>query len=235
MDAGAGIGRRACVPTEGLGQKNPNPFHENVVLSMVSVPPRIAVTLPMEVSEFYFVTLCVKGRKPVLADPRFAEVLFRLFSRLDHWVHEAWVIMPDHLHVLLGPKSRIFHLSDWSHYVKRVTQKEFSGDWKWQKGIFDHLLRSWETGVSTWSYLQNNPVRAGLVRNWWEWPFFGGNLASMQKEILKKRTQGLILDAEACIWTQMPASLQNVERSVGPQALGPKLDAEACVPTEGRL
>ena len=48
---------------------------------MVSVPPRIAVTLPMEVSEFYFVTLCVKGRKPVLADPRFAEVLFRLFSR----------------------------------------------------------------------------------------------------------------------------------------------------------
>jgi len=175
---------------------------------MVSVPPRIAVTLPMEVSEFYFVTLCVKGRKPVLADPRFAEVLFRLFTRLDHWVHEAWVIMPDHLHVLLGPKSRVFHLSDWSHYVKRVTQKEFSGDWKWQKGIFDHLLRSWETGVSTWSYLQNNPVRAGLVRNWWEWPFFGGNLASMQKEILKKRTQG-------------PASLQNVERSVGPQALGP--------------
>ena len=202
------FGRRACVPTEGLGQKKPNPFHENVVLSMVSVPPRIAVTLPMEVSEFYFVTLCVKGRKPVLADPRFAEVLFRLFTRLDHWVHEAWVIMPDHLHVLLGPKSRIFHLSDWSHYVKRVTQKEFSGDWKWQKGIFDHLLRSWETGVSTWSYLQNNPVRAGLVRNWWEWPFFGGNLASMQKEILKKRTQGLILDAEACIWTQRPASLQ---------------------------
>jgi hypothetical protein len=24
--------------------------------------------------------------------------------------------------------------------------------------------------------LRNNPVRAGLVDNWWEWPFFGGNL-----------------------------------------------------------
>jgi hypothetical protein len=53
--------------------------------------------------------------------------------------------------------------------------------------------------------------------------------------------RGLLLDAEACFRTQRPASLQNDERSVGPQALGPKLDvgsfgrrdllsdAEACV------
>ena len=151
----------------------------------MGVPPRMTVTLPLEVSEFYFLTLCVDGRRPVLANSQFAEVLSGLLDRLDHWVHEAWVIMPDHVHFLMGPKSRHLNLSDWSHYVKRITRKEFSGDWKWQKGVFDHLLRSWESGGSAWSYLRDNPVRAGLVENWWEWPYFGGNLETNRKEILR--------------------------------------------------
>ena len=153
----------------------------------MGVPPRIAVTLPLEVSEFYFLTLCVEGRLPVLANSEFSGIISGLFARLDHWVHEAWVIMPDHLHVLMGPKSRNHHLSDWSHYVKRITRQEFPGDWRWQKGIFDHLLRSWESGESAWSYLRNNPVRAGLVENWWEWPYFGGNLAKVRNEILTNK------------------------------------------------
>ena len=36
--------------------------------------------------------------------------------------------------------------------------------------------------------------------------------------------EACFLDADACSRTQRPASLQNVERSVGLQALGPKLD-----------
>ena len=145
----------------------------------------MTVTLPLEVSEFYFLTLCVDGRRPVLANAQFSEVLSGLLDRLDHWVHEAWVIMPDHVHFLMGPKSRHLNLSDWSHYVKRITRKEVPGDWKWQKGVFDHLLRSWESGGSAWSYLRDNPVRAGLVENWWEWPYFGGNLETNRKEILR--------------------------------------------------
>ena len=151
----------------------------------MGVPPRMTVTLPLEVSEFYFLTLCVDGRRPVLANAQFSEILSGLLDRLDHWVHEAWVIMPDHVHFLMGPKSRHLNLSDWSHYVKRITRKEFPGDWKWQKGVFDHLLRSWESGGSAWSYLRDNPVRAGLVENWWEWPYFGGNLETNRKEILR--------------------------------------------------
>jgi hypothetical protein len=44
--------------------------------------------------------------------------------------------------------------------------------------------------------------------------------------------RGLLSDAEACSRTQRPASLQNVERSVGPQALGPGSNAEACFRTQ---
>ena len=35
--------------------------------------------------------------------------------------------------------------------------------------------------------------------------------------------EACFLDADACSRTQRPASLQNVERSVGLQALGPKM------------
>jgi hypothetical protein len=50
-------------------------------------------------------------------------------------------------------------------------------------------------------------VRAGL---WTQRPALG--------------RRGLLSDAEACSRTQRPASLQNVECSLGLQALGPKLD-----------
>jgi len=44
--------------------------------------------------------------------------------------------------------------------------------------------------------------------------------------------EACFLDADACSRTQRPASLQNVERSVGPQALGPGSNAEACFRTQ---
>jgi putative transposase len=43
----------------------------------------------------------------------------------------------------------------------------------WQKGFFDHILRNEESYCGKWSYVRENPVRAGLVKNWQEWPFVG--------------------------------------------------------------
>jgi hypothetical protein len=33
----------------------------------------------------------------------------------------------------------------------------------WQKGFFDHVLRSQESAGEKWKYVRENPVRAGLV------------------------------------------------------------------------
>jgi len=43
----------------------------------------------------------------------------------------------------------------------------------WQRGFFDHVLRNDESYGKKWNYVQNNPVRAGLVSNADEWPYSG--------------------------------------------------------------
>jgi putative transposase len=41
------------------------------------------------------------------------------------------------------------------------------------KRFFDHILRGEESYAEKWSYVRENPVRAGLVKEWGEWPFVG--------------------------------------------------------------
>jgi putative transposase len=43
----------------------------------------------------------------------------------------------------------------------------------WQRGFFDHVLRSDESYAQKWNYVRENPVRAGLVKNPDDWPFSG--------------------------------------------------------------
>jgi len=43
----------------------------------------------------------------------------------------------------------------------------------WQSGFFDHLIRHSESYAEKWEYVPLNPVRAGLVKNFQEWPWKG--------------------------------------------------------------
>ena len=43
----------------------------------------------------------------------------------------------------------------------------------WQKQFFDHLLRSDESYDGEWTYVRENPVRAGLVAKHEDWPYAG--------------------------------------------------------------
>jgi putative transposase len=43
----------------------------------------------------------------------------------------------------------------------------------WQKGFFDHVLRSGESYQQKWNYLRKNPVRAGLVEDCLLWSYAG--------------------------------------------------------------
>ena len=41
----------------------------------------------------------------------------------------------------------------------------------WQRGFFDHLMRSAESYSEKWEYVRMNPVRAGFCSRPEEWPF----------------------------------------------------------------
>ena len=43
----------------------------------------------------------------------------------------------------------------------------------WQKGFFDHVLRSGESYSQKWDYVREHPVRGRLVMDWREWQFLG--------------------------------------------------------------
>jgi REP element-mobilizing transposase RayT len=138
-------------------------------------PPRLpAVLLPWEKSIIYFVTLCVRNRREVLANPRVFAATKVAIRGLRKWQVLAGVIMPDHVHWIVSPREdRELSVGDFTTGFKRSLRKTLgSQHWEWQRGCFDRLLRSDENLTSKWIYVQDNPVRQGLVRRWEDWPYY---------------------------------------------------------------
>jgi REP element-mobilizing transposase RayT len=135
-------------------------------------PPRIPVWLRWEQSVIYFVTICVANRKPVLANKAALKAFNIAASKLQDWRVLAAMLMPDHLHAVVSPrKDRDAKLGNFSGALKRWMREELNASWNWEPGCFDRLLRSDESLHEKWIYVQENPVRAGLVRDWKDWPY----------------------------------------------------------------
>ena len=135
-------------------------------------PPRIPVWLSLEHEVLYFVTFNVAGRQHVLANaPAFAAWKLAT-SKLTAWTVIAGVMMPDHIHVLAYPHDRDADVGNFSAALKRwMRQQARRNDWRWQAGSFDRLLRGIDSAASRWAYIRENPVRAGLVEKWQDWPY----------------------------------------------------------------
>jgi len=127
----------------------------------------------------YFVTACTNERRPLLNDTAVHARRIEFGKRgADEgaWLG-AYVLMPDHLHAFAVIDDRRRNLSTWMKSLKNALSKTLRMKGipspHWQKGFFDHILRSEESYSEKWSYVRENPVRAGLVKNWHDWPFVG--------------------------------------------------------------
>jgi molybdenum cofactor cytidylyltransferase len=127
----------------------------------------------------FFLTICVQGRAKLLAKEEVHTRLreFLQASPKDYgWWPSRYVIMPDHIHLLVrqgeSPRggARPTTLGEWGKALKAVVGGRTV---KWQKGFFDHVLRSEESEAEKWEYIRQNPVRAGLVDQVEEWKFAG--------------------------------------------------------------
>jgi len=85
---------------------------------------------------------------------------------IRHYDLHAWCIMPNHVHVLLTPciaASRLLQL------LKGVTAREANkllgrtGEPFWQAESYDHWVRNETEFDRIAAYIENNPVKAGLV------------------------------------------------------------------------
>jgi len=83
-----------------------------------------------------------------------------------HFDLHSWVIMPNHVHLLLTPRIDISQLLC---SVKAVTAKranlllQRTGQPFWQDESYDHLVRNGEEFRRIKLYIENNPVRALLA------------------------------------------------------------------------
>ena len=134
-------------------------------------PPRIPIWLPLDQTVTYFITICVGVRRPVLNNPETFGAILTIVTCMNNG-KPSRVVMPDHLHALVRPlANRDARITQYSAGLKRFVRRETKAAWKWQDGVFDRLLRRDESAESKWIYMRENPVRAGLVRRWEDWPF----------------------------------------------------------------
>jgi putative transposase len=97
---------------------------------------------------FDFITCCTYRRRRILANATFHNAFIRLAERAENEFRIAvgrYVILPDHLHffVSLGEDKS---LAQWMGTLKRVVGSAIkpidSADPVWQRGFFDHVMRS---------------------------------------------------------------------------------------------
>ena len=135
-------------------------------------PPRIPVWLRWEQSVVYFVTICVAKRRPVLANENAFSAFKAAAARLRSWTILSAILMPDHLHFIATPtEDREAKVGNLSAAIKRWMRQELNASWKWQAGSFDRLIRREESLQEKWLYVEENPVRAGLVSRREDWPY----------------------------------------------------------------
>jgi REP-associated tyrosine transposase len=130
-------------------------------------------------SPIYFVTACTAKRRKLLANAAIHET-FKAFAGSGEscgaWVG-AYVLMPDHLHLFVALDDEQLSLSEWIKSLKGTLSTKLRANGGtppyWQKGFFDHVLRSGDSYSEKWSYVRENPVRAGFVMEWEQWPYVG--------------------------------------------------------------
>jgi REP element-mobilizing transposase RayT len=95
-------------------------------------------------------------------------------AELGHYVLRAWAIMPNHVHVLLDP---LVPLARITLGIKRASAKDANarlgrtGKPFWQDESFDHWVRGPGQFARIQTYIENNPVKAGLCARPQDWPW----------------------------------------------------------------
>ena len=110
-------------------------------------------------------------RQPDIA--RLVEQALR-FHHSQWYELRAWVIMPNHLHCLI--KIGETPLAKIVKELKRYTAREANQTFRrkgafWCEDYFDTYMRDAEHELRTRRYIENNPVKAKLVREASEWPW----------------------------------------------------------------
>jgi len=126
-----------------------------------------------ESQAIFFITICCKtrGANQLAQEPVGTALIESVDFRNEAgiWWCSSFVVMPDHVHALIQFSETlpmIRAIRTW----KSWTAKQHGV--AWQSQWFEHRLRDTGSWREKSAYIMNNPVRAGLVEDSKDWPWF---------------------------------------------------------------
>jgi len=128
--------------------------------------------------EYYLITTATDGKQTIFNQAGAANIVLESL----HWLEkrkiidlEAAVVMPDHLHFIARLHSAT--LSELMHSFKSYTSNRINSVLNrrgkiWQAQYHDHAIRKDEVLSEVILYCLYNPVRAGFVEDFHEYPYW---------------------------------------------------------------
>ena len=113
-----------------------------------------------------------------LREPQVADVVgasLRYFHGRAYLLH-CYCLMPNHVHMIVSLPDDAPSLVGVLQRIKGYTALQANqllsrtGQF-WQRETYDHVVRSGEEMQRIIAYVVNNPVKAGLVESWEQWPY----------------------------------------------------------------
>ena len=157
---------RPCVP---FWNSSPR-----IVTSLLDKTFRPNDHLEMDSERTFFITTITAHRQPIFRREATSNLLIDTLAHCrdqrKYLLHE-FVIMPDHIHLLLTPTEEIA-LERAMQFIKGGFSFRLKGHGPvWQASFSNHRIRDFEDCENHREYIRMNPVRARLVERAQEYPY----------------------------------------------------------------
>jgi REP element-mobilizing transposase RayT len=112
-----------------------------------------------------------------LKERKIAEIIKNSLQKFDNERYKltAWVIMPNHIHLLLKPLNgwELYKiLQSFKSFTAQEANKKLNRNGKfWMREYFDRRIRDYDHFEKTFRYIENNPVKAGFCKKPGDWEF----------------------------------------------------------------
>jgi len=124
----------------------------------------------------YFITCITQNREHVLIkyQSQLKESIRKYKNELKFSII-AWVILPDHFHMIVNPKDNNLSIilqkiklsfSNKLRYLSGVRKGQI-----WQRRFWDHIIRNQEDMNNHIDYIHYNPVKHDYVKNPFDWNY----------------------------------------------------------------
>jgi putative transposase len=135
---------------------------------MQHVPPNRALS-----DQTFFVSAALKDRRPLFADEHAAKAVldsWQFFRRRGEIELYGFVIMPDHVHLILRVNPPLT-VSAFMRRFKDFVAHTLAQGPIWDKGYWSEIITSESMLIQKIEYMHGNPVQRGLAREIQDYPW----------------------------------------------------------------